>query len=160
MKALSLEISHTKWSTKGCTIESRKMQNTGLDVLWRNKEGRLQSGESKGIHFAWNMFMWIFHCSFSFLSHMLQILIPSGHPSTQNIGVSTTSVRGCSSAVTSTNQMPSAFPFPTLMSMAGSYATWPMNSSWMLQAYVENTCISSYRIAGCMVSVPEIKLKT
>lgn len=36
--------------------------------------------------------------------------------------------------------------------------TW--NSSWMLQTFVENTCISSYRIAGCMVSVPEIKPKT
>uniref|UniRef100_A0A8C5J6Y6 PNT domain-containing protein n=1 Tax=Junco hyemalis TaxID=40217 RepID=A0A8C5J6Y6_JUNHY len=26
------------------------------------------------------------------------------------------------------------------------YATWPRNSLWMLQAFVENTCITSYRI--------------
>lgn len=102
-ETLSLEISHTKCSTKGCTIESRKRPNTGLDVLWRTREGRLQSGESKGISFAWNMLMWIFHCSFSFLSNMLQILILSGHPSSQNTEVSTMSVNGCSFAVTSAN---------------------------------------------------------
>lgn len=98
-------------------------------------------------------------CS-SFLPNMLQILILSGHPSTQSTGVSTTSANGCSSAVTSTSWMPTAFPFPILISVAYSCATWPRKSSWMLQAFVVNTCISSYRTSGCTVSVPETKCKT
>lgn len=40
---------------------------------------------------------------FSFLSNMLQTLVLSGHPSSQNTGVSTMSVNGYSFAVPSTN---------------------------------------------------------
>lgn len=94
------------------------------------------------------MVMWIFHCSFSFLSNMSQILILSGHPLSFIHPLRILDVcmwlQLCYDQYTLDAKCISFSHFD----INCSYARWPRNRLWMLQAFVENTCISSYRIAG------------